>query len=441
MNTVPLRAKVSRCLYSGLFYLGLPLVLWRLKKRARQAPAYGERIAERFGHIPARQDQPLWIHAVSVGETVAIAPLVEQLLAERPELPLLITSTTPTGSARVKALFGERVSHGYAPYDLPHLLRRFLNRVQPRGLLIVETELWPNTIAACHGRNIPVLLANARLSARSARGYQKVRALSQPMVQQLSCVAAQDNDSGQRFIELGLPTEQLTVTGSIKFDQQPPADAAHQGQQLRQQWGEQRPVLVAGSTRELEDETEETALLQAYATLKQQHPDLLLVLVPRHPERFESVYQQAQAAGWQVGRRSDNSICQTSEVVIGDTMGELASFYAAADLCFVGGSLVETGGHNPLEPAMLGKPVLMGPHLFNFSDISQQLQACGGLSIVDNPEQLSTTVEMLLTNPDQARQQGLAAQQFIQQNQGALARLYRQVCDTFELSETKQQGA
>lgn len=435
MSTARLKATLSRCLYSGLFYLGLPLVLWRLKKRARQAPAYGERIAERFGHIASRQDRPLWIHAVSVGETAAVAPLVEQLLAEQPELPLLITSTTPTGSARVKTLFGERVSHCYAPYDLPHLLHRFLSRVQPRGLLIVETELWPNTIAACHGRNIPVLLANARLSERSARGYQKVRALSQPMMQQLSCVAAQDADSGQRFVELGLPAERLTITGSIKFDQTAPINAASQGQQLRQQWGTTRPVLVAGSTRELEGKTEEASLLDVYAALKVQHPTLILVLVPRHPERFESVYQQAVAAGWQVAKRSDNSCNTDTEVVIGDSMGELASFYAAADICFVGGSLVATGGHNPLEPALLGKPVLMGPHLFNFKAISQQLQACGGLSIVDNSEQLSTAINTLLTQPDQARQQGLAAQQFIQQNQGALARLYRQVCDTFRLKQ------
>lgn len=431
-----------RHLYSLLLYLLLPLVLWQRKRRARSNPGYGQRTEERFAHIPRRNDRPLWIHAVSVGETVAIAPLVEQLRARQPQLPLLITTMTPTGSARVQALFADKmvdnvpggaVSHCYIPYDLPHLMNRFLDRVQPRGLLVVETELWPNTIAACHKRQLPVLLANARLSERSAQGYSRVSLLTRPMLQQLSRLVAQDHASAERFVRLGLPPEKLTVSGSIKFDQPVPADAEAQGQALRAQWGAQRPVLVAGSCRELDGETEEQQLLKVYQSLQQHWPDLLLVLVPRHPERFDQAFQLAQTAGWRCARRSNGDIPADSQVVIGDTMGELTRFYAAADLCFVGGSLVETGGHNPLEPALLGKPVFMGPHLFNFSDISSQLRVAGGLTIVDNAEQLTDALHHALQHPEQSRQQGAAAQRFIEGNRGALEKLYSEVEKTFGL--------
>jgi len=421
---------VIRHLYSCLFYLGLPLALLKLWKRSRKAPAYAQRIGERFAHIPQRDDQPLWIHAVSVGETVAIAPLIEQLLERQPDIPLLVTTTTPTGSERVKTLFGDRVSHCYCPYDLPHLLHRFLKRVKPRGLVIVETELWPNMLAACAKRKIPVLLANARLSERSARGYQKVSALTRPMMQQLSCVAAQDNEGGQRFVELGLSPEKLQVTGSIKFDHQPPADAVTNGLELRKQWGEHRPVLIAGSTRE---GGEDGMLLEVFGQLKQPYSELLLILVPRHLERFDSATQQAEAAGWNTSRRSLNNATAQTDVFVGDSMGEMATYYAAADLCFVGGSLVETGGQNPLEPAMLGKPVFMGPHLFNFSDIAKQLEQAGGLTVVSNIDELTKVLKQRLENPEQARQQGATAHAFVEKNQGALERLYQLTENVFRL--------
>jgi len=422
-----------RYLYTVLFYLLLPVVVLRLLLRARKAPAYGQRIAERFGRIAVRQDRPLWIHAVSVGETEAIAPLIELLLQRHPQLPLLITTTTPTGSARVQSLFGDRVSHCYCPWDLPHLMSRFLRRVQPRGLLIVETELWPNTLAACARYQVPVILANARMSARSARGYQRAATLARNMLQQLTVLAAQDAEGGQRFVELGLPESRLQITGSIKFDRQPPASADELGQQLRNHWGAQRPVLVAGSTRQLDGETEDALLLDVYARLKQQYPELLLVLVPRHPERFDTVAQLAADAGWRTARRSLNDAGPDTEVFIGDSMGEMMGYYASADLCFVGGSLVETGGHNPLEPAMLGRPVLMGPHLFNFNDIARQLQACGGLTVVDDSPALTEALAQRLAQPELARSQGEAAQQFIARNQGALERLYQLTAETLPL--------
>lgn len=418
-----------RFLYTALFYLLMPLVLLRLWYRARKAPAYGQRIGERLGYVAVSAQQPLWIHAVSVGETVAVAPLIEKLLAEQPDLPLLVTTTTPTGSAQVCALFGDRVSHCYCPWDLPHLLNRFLKRVQPRGLVIVETELWPNTIAACAKYRVPVILANARMSARSARGYQKVRALTEPMLRQLSLIAAQDDEGGKRFVELGLPAERLVVTGSIKFDHQPPANADAQGLELRQRWGVERPVLVAGSTRELNGETEDAILLDVFGKLRQQFPELLLVLIPRHPERFDDVARMALDTGFNVARRSLDDLSESTDILIGDSMGEMMRYYAAADLCFVGGSLVETGGHNPLEPAMLGKPVLMGPHLFNFSDISRQLRSAGGLTIADDSNDLQQQLAKLLANPEQACQQGAQACAFIERNRGALNRLYQLVMD------------
>ncbi|MBY4676432.1 lipid IV(A) 3-deoxy-D-manno-octulosonic acid transferase [Marinobacterium arenosum] len=416
---------MARLLYSLLFYLALPLVLLRLWRRSRKAPAYAERLGERFGFGAERSERPLWIHAVSVGETLAIAPLVELLLARQPQLPILLTTTTPTGAERVRALFGDRVEHRYCPYDLPDALNRFLKRTDPRGLIVVETELWPNMIAACAARQLPVLVANARLSARSARGYHRFGVLTRPLLRQLSLVAAQHASDGERFVALGLPLERLQVTGSIKFDIRLPADIEQHGEALRQSWGAGRPVLVAGSTHE----GEEQALLAMLPALRQEHPQLLLVLVPRHPERFDRVAELAQQQGYRTARRSLADVDTDSEVYIGDTMGELVKFYAAADLCFVGGSLIERGGHNPLEPAMLGKPVLMGSQVFNFAEICRQLAEAGGLTLAESEDQLQEHLARLLANPKRAQQQGLAARQFVAANQGALEQLYQLVAE------------
>jgi len=418
-----------RWLYSGLWYLALPLVLRRLKRRAQKAPAYGERIAERFGDVPARAEQPLWIHAVSVGETVAIAPLVKLLRKRQPDLPILLTTMTPTGAERVDALFGRDrlVSHHYCPYDLPHAVNRFLDRIQPRGLVVVETELWPNIVSACADRDVPVLLANARLSEKSARGYQKMGVLSRPMLQQLSCIAAQNKTDAGRFSQLGVADDKLVVTGSIKFDIAVPEQLTPAAQQLRAHWGETRPVLVAGSTHE----GEESVLLRVYQTLLAKHPDLLLVLVPRHPERFDAVAKLIEESGLQGCRRSQAQQPDTNtQVYLGDTMGELMTLYAAADLTFVGGSLIERGGHNPLEPAALAKPVLMGAHVFNFAVICDALEAAGGLRSVDGESELQAAVSDLLAQPEQAAQQGAAAAAFVKANQGALEHLYQLVDQT-----------
>lgn len=414
---------MARWLYSAVWYLALPLVLRRLRKRAQQAPAYGERIEERFGKVPSRQDRPLWIHAVSVGETMAIAPLVKLLLARQPDLPILMTTMTPTGADRVQDLFGDQVQHLYCPYDLPHALNRFMDRINPRALIVVETELWPNVVEACRSRDIPVLLANARLSARSAKGYAKFSALTRPMLQGLSLVAAQNQTDGNRFIKLGLPPESLLVTGSVKFDISVPKSAEIEALGLKALWGMDRPVIVAGSTHD----GEELMLLDLYARLLDKIPDLLIVLVPRHPERFDAVNALACEGGFNVTRRSGDKPDTETQVYLGDTMGDLLMLYACADLAFVGGSLIERGGHNPLEPAALAKPVIMGEHVFNFAVICEALKEAGGLVQVGSLDALEQQSLSVLKDPQRAAQLGTAAAAFLKANQGALERLYQQV--------------
>ncbi len=414
---------MARRLYTALLYLALPVILLRLWWRGRKVPAYRQRWRERLGFVPRSGAPALWIHGVSVGETVAIAPLVELLLARHPDLPLLLTTTTPTGSQRVRALFGDRVQHVYCPWDLPAALARFLRRTRPLGCIIVETELWPNLVHACHDAGVPVLLANARLSARSARGYARFAALTRPMLQDLDRVVAQHDSDGARFAALGLPAQKLSVSGSIKFDIETRPQWLEAGKRFREQWGD-RPVLVAGSTHEGED----AALLQALTDLRGQFPDLLLVLVPRHPERFDAVYRLCCDAGWSVVRHSGQGLQKTAvDVYLVDTMGELMGFYAAADIAFVGGSLVPRGGHNPLEPAALGKPVLMGQQVFNFQAICDALDGAGGLTRVADGPALTLALQHLLADTALRERQGAAASDFVAQNRGALERLYSEV--------------
>lgn len=412
---------MARWLYSLLWYIALPFVLFRLYRRARVAPAYGERVAERFGRVPPRQDRPLWIHAVSVGETVAIAPLVELLLTRHSDTPIVITTMTPTGAERVQSLFGDRVQHLYCPYDLPHALHRFLKRIQPRTLIVVETELWPNMVAACARHDVPVLLANARLSERSARGYARMAALSRPMLQAMTLVAAQNPADGGRFVALGLPAGRMSVTGSVKFDISVAADVETQAEALRGQWGKARPVLVAGSTHA----GEELALLRALSAWHRQWPDLLLVIVPRHPERFNEVAELVKEHGFTLARRSQAAPDAATQVYLGDTMGDLMMIYAASDIAFVGGSLIERGGHNPLEPAALARPVIMGSHCFNFAVICDALEQSGGLVRVAGDEALQQQVLDWLADPEKAQRAGTAGCHFVRENQGALERLYR----------------
>ncbi|OJT52243.1 lipid IV(A) 3-deoxy-D-manno-octulosonic acid transferase [Pseudomonas moraviensis] len=415
---------MNRTLYTALFYLGLPLVAIRLWLRARKAPAYAKRIGERFTlGMPTLQPGGIWVHAVSVGESIAAAPMIRALLERYPALPITVTCMTPTGSERIQALFANesRIQHCYLPYDLPCAAARFLDRVQPKLAVIMETELWPNHIHQCAKRGIPVALANGRLSQRSAKGYGRFSKLTAPMLAEMSLLAVQTEAEAQRFRDLGARSETVDVTGSIKFDLTIDPQLLQRAADLRSQWQAQdRPLWIAASTHEGEDEV----VLDAHRRLLANHPDALLILVPRHPERFNSVFDLCQREGFATVRRSTgaNVDAQTS-VLLGDTMGELLFLYALADSAFVGGSLVPNGGHNLLEPAALAKPVLSGPHLFNFLDIAAQLREAGALAEVDDAEGLAVEVQRLFELPRDAQRMAEAGLAVMRRNQGALQRL------------------
>lgn len=413
---------MNRTLYSLLLYLAVPVIAVRLWLRSRKAPAYAKRVGERFAlTLPQFKQGGIWLHAVSVGESIAAAPVVKALQEQYPDLPITMTCMTPTGSERIQSMFGDSVQHCYLPYDLPLASRHFFKRLQPRLAIVMETELWPNHINQCARLNIPVVLANGRLSERSARGYGRFPKLVAPMLKQISALAVQTQTEAQRFIDLGARPEAVTVTGSIKYDLRVDDDLPKQAQALREQWqASQRPIWIAASTHEGED----ALILAVHQQLLTQFPDALLILVPRHPERFESVYSLCLQQGMQVQRRSTQvAVTAEHQVLLGDTMGELLFLYALADVALVGGSLIEHGGHNMLEPIALAKPTLTGTHYFNFLEIAEQLLAAGAMQKVADTQQLAQAVADLWSSPEQAQLMCAAGQQVLQRNQGALQRL------------------
>lgn len=412
---------MARFVYSLLLFLFLPLILLAFWWKGRGGSGWRGRWSERFGRVVHRpRPGGLWLHAASVGEVLAAAPLVKAFRSQYPGVPLIITTFTPTGSAQVRRLFGTGVYHMYLPLDLPWMVRRFLRILQPGLLVIIERELWPNMLAACSEQNIPVLLANARLSEKSARSYQKYPGLSLPMLQQLTLVAVQDVADGQRYLDLGLPEQRLEVTGSVKFDLQVPEGTAEQGAALRAQWGAQRPVLALASSHADEDER----LLDLYPALQEACPELLLLLIPRHPQRFEAVTNAAHARRLRVHRRSNGVPAADVQVYVADTMGEMLRLLAAADLVLMGGSLIPRGGHNPIEPAALGKATLMGPYHHNFAEIVANLQQVGALAVVeDDDNALLLTLRRYLQDPAARQAMAEAGRQAVEQNRGAVARL------------------
>lgn len=414
---------VWRILYTVLMYLLTPLFVLRLLWRSRANLAYRQRMAERFGFAPTLRPC-LWLHAVSVGETIAARPLVERLLKDYPQYPLLVTTTTPTGSDTVKRLFGERVEHCYLSYDLPDALGRFLRRTSPVCAIVMETEIWPNLYAACAQRNIPLMLANARLSERSVRGYARVSTLVQETLANVSLIVARGEQDAWHFQQLGAYSEQVTVCGNIKFDLQIPAGLVEQGQQLRQQWGVNRSVWVAASTHQGEDEI----ILRVFAQLREHLPELLLIIVPRHPERFDAVARLCADSGMASVRRSTGGVVlPETAILVGDSMGEMLLWYACADVACIGGSLVAHGGHNPLEAAAFGIPVVSGVHVHNFADIFPPLCAAGGAVLVQDDAALYGQLQAWLHDTALRQQAGAAAQVFFQQNQGALDCLIRHI--------------
>jgi len=419
---------LPRILYSLFFYLLMPFVCVRLFWRGRLVPAYRDRWQERFGLIPPVTDakgvagkEIIWIHAVSVGETMAAVPLIRRLQNLYPECLIAVTTSTPTGSERVRALLGDSVYHCYAPYDLPDAVSRFLDRLQPRILIIKETELWPNIIHGCYRRNIPVLLANARLSAKSASGYRRFSLLAKPMLAELAVVAAQHRDDRQRFLSLGLPEARVQITGNVKFDLEITASQRQQAASLARQWrASARPIWLVASTHKGEDEL----ILEAFRRILDAFPQTLLVLVPRHPDRFDQVAALCRSEGFTVARRGKGQQpTPDTQVLLGDTMGELPLFFGACDVAFVAGSLVPVGGHNLMEPAAWGVPVLAGGHLFNFAEASTLLLAAGGLEICNSPREIAQAVCGLLENPQRCQRQGSAALAVVEANRGAMGRL------------------
>ncbi|NKB46240.1 MAG: 3-deoxy-D-manno-octulosonic acid transferase [Legionellales bacterium] len=408
-----------RILYTFLLYCLLPVILLRLWWRSRHVPTYGQRIKERFGFIPIPTHPiDIWLHAVSVGEVIAALPLIKQLQQQDPTLTIAMTCMTPTGSQQIIERLGSSVVHHYLPYDYPMAIKRLLRRWSPKLLIIMETEMWPNLFHYTAKNQIPILLANARLSPKSYRGYRWIRYLTRPMLEKLSLLAAQAQADADYYRQLGAPSQKIVVAGNIKFDLTIPTDLTIRAKQLRCVWGETRSVWIAASTHTGEEEK----ILTAFTQLKSYIPDLLLILVPRHPERFHEVTQLCQTHPWQVANRSQmKTLTPTTDIMVGDTMGELMLLYAASDVAFVGGSLIAHGGHNLLEPAALKLPVITGPHTFNFTAIHQLLTQANALSVVTTPEQLIENVRQLITDENQRQTLGTRAWQVVRANQGALA--------------------
>ncbi|HHB92231.1 MAG TPA: 3-deoxy-D-manno-octulosonic acid transferase [Thioploca sp.] len=403
-----------RFIYTGIFYLIVPILLLRLLWRGVKAPAYWQRWPERFGFFSALPVKNcLWIHAVSMGEVQAAISMIQALQIKFPDYPILLTTMTPTGSQRVKKIFGDEVWHVYLPYDLPGSISRFLFRTKPSILILMETELWPNLLHAC--QNIPIVLANGRLSANSAKNYNYIAKLTRKMLANITIIAAQTKEDANRFIRLGADSNKVQVTGSIKFDTISPIFE----DSLRQQWGSNRKVWIAASTHAGEEKT----ILEVFRKLKLEFKDLLLVLAPRHPERFDQVIKLCKQHGFNTVNRTKNNINTNIDIYLVDTMGELAMLYTTGDIAFVGGSLVPVGCHNLLEPAIVGIPVIMGSYVFECAEICRELIEAKAANKIKNSEQLYQTVKLYLNNPKLAKKVGKNGQLFVQKNKGALQRL------------------
>ncbi|CAL1241648.1 3-deoxy-D-manno-octulosonic acid transferase [Candidatus Methylocalor cossyra] len=408
-----------RLAYSLLAYAALPLAFGRLAWRARKLPGYGQRWRERLAFYPFPPEPGVvWFHAVSVGEAEVAFPLVRELLGRHPAARILLTCTTPTGSARIQAVLGQAVRHVYLPYDLPDAVGRFLTHFRPVLGVILETELWPNLYRQCRAAGIPLAIVNGRLSEKSARGYRLASGLTRDTLAAVNVIAVQTALDAERYIGLGAAPEKVVVTGNIKFDIGFPDSLRQRAAALRAELFGTRPVWIAGSTHP----GEEQAILTAFAAIRRDLPEALLILAPRHPERTPEVQALCTGAGFAVRRRSE-ARSGDADVFLLDTVGELRGFYGSADVAFVGGSLVARGGHNVLEPAAAGVPVLFGPHVFNFAEIARQLVASGGAIPVRDATELAHWTARLLAEPERRTELGAKGRRFVEENRGALARV------------------
>lgn len=406
---------MTRNLYTCLLYLLLPFTPLKLLWRGKKQPEYLQHWRERYGFYQVAVQKPvIWLHCVSVGETRAAEPLIKALLSQYPAHQILLTHTTPTGRATSEQLFGDHVTRVYLPYDVPFAVARFLQHFKPVVGALMETELWFNLIAGCKQRNIPVLLVNARLSEKSATGYAKLGQLLTQGLQNLSAIAAQTKADASRLQSLG--AAEVSITGNIKFDVAPHGTAHGLGAQLRQQLGTTRPVFLAASTRD----GEEALILEAVSLAN--IPDLLTIIVPRHPQRFDAVAEQLKKANQPFMRRSalnGVAVPSSTRYLLGDSMGEMFTYYASCDIAFIGGSLLPLGGQNLIEACSMGKPVLVGPHTFNFEEATKMAIATGAADRVQNVEELSQKLQQLFANAQQRQAMCDASIQFSEQNRGA----------------------
>ncbi|MBT8077483.1 MAG: lipid IV(A) 3-deoxy-D-manno-octulosonic acid transferase [Gammaproteobacteria bacterium] len=412
---------LRRIAYTAVTYLMSPIyaIYWFLRGIGNRA--YRDRFGQRFGiGYPLLPDGCIWIHAVSVGEVQAAVPLIRTLARQFPERKLLITTVTPTGAARVRAVFGDTVAHSYLPFEIPNAIRNFFEATRPIIALILETEIWPNLYHACGKRKIPLILVSARISPKSVARYRRLLPLFSETLSYGIVIAAQSEGDARRFRDLGASAERTRVTGNIKFDFETSDGLPDKGREFRRRYLGDRPAWIAASTHD----KEEDMVLAAHRKVLAAQPDAVLILVPRHPERFNAVESllRKQGLGF-VTRTSGDSCTAEHSIFLGNTMGEVPLFYAASDIAFVGGTLVPVGGHNLLEPASLGRPVITGPHLFNTQDIADKFSERDACIVVQSEAELARAVIDLFDNPSKAERMGREGEQIIEKNRGALQRL------------------
>ncbi|OHY90007.1 3-deoxy-D-manno-octulosonic acid transferase [Vibrio rotiferianus] len=413
-----------RAFYTALLFIVSPFLLMGLYKKKNNKPPFGSRWKEHFGFTPRitqkREGKPIWIHAVSVGESIAATPLIKAIKEKDPEQVVVVTTTTSTGAAQISKL-GSLVEHRYMPIDFSFAIKGFLRAIQPKQMLIIETELWPNTLNTVHKAGIPITVVNARLSKKSCSHYKRVQPLFNLMIPCLDKLLCQSASDEAHFTELGVPQDKLAVTGSIKFDLKIPENAITEGNHLRAGIGENRPVWIAASTHPKEDEI----VLSAHSKLLKHIPSALLIIVPRHPERFEHVSDLITKSGFTSERRSQcTQITPQTQVYLADTMGEMLTLLQASDACFMGGSLIgeKVGGHNVLEPAALGIPIVNGPSYYNFNEVVPELIKRKLIKISSNDVEIADTIGELLTNKEMSINHQQELKEFVSDFQGSISR-------------------
>ncbi|WP_256383516.1 lipid IV(A) 3-deoxy-D-manno-octulosonic acid transferase [Photobacterium toruni] len=418
-----------RIIYTLLLLLVSPILLFGLYRKKIGKPRYGKRWKEHFGITPKflSNKKPIWIHAVSVGESIAAIPLIQALKKQHPYQPIIVTTTTSTGAEQISKL-GDLVEHRYMPIDFEFAIKGFIKTINPQKMLIIETELWPNTLHEVNKHGIPIIIVNARLSEKSCQNYKKIQPLFNLIHPKITKILCQTQADAERFNRLGVAKEKLSITGSIKFDIDISDDVINKASLLRTDLGKTRPIWIAASTHQGEDEQ----VLSAHKKVLKEHPNTLLILVPRHPERFNSIFELCQQQGFKTIRRtSDQKVTESTQVYVGDTMGEMLILLGAADICFMGGSLIgnKVGGHNVLEPAALGIPIITGPSYFNFKDIVDNLYSNNAINICSTSNELSTDINSLINNQDNYHSLSKKLLHFINLNKGAIQLTIMKISD------------